>query len=74
VPCASIELPAGFAVNHDKSKIGSDNPADFCTKQQYLELFDKVHATTLSPSYSTPTWTSRPQNDFAVDFRLSATS
>lgn len=47
-PGASIELPAGFAEKHDKSQVGNDNPADFCSKQQYLDLFDKVHAASLA--------------------------
>jgi hypothetical protein len=44
VPGAAAELPAGFKEKHDKANAGSDNPQDFCTKQQYLELIDKVHA------------------------------
>ncbi|OYW13383.1 MAG: hypothetical protein B7Z55_16935 [Planctomycetales bacterium 12-60-4] len=46
-PGAGAELPAGFAEKHSKDKIGSDNPADFCTKQEYLDLAEKVHAATL---------------------------
>lgn len=46
VPSASIELPEGFAAKHSKEQVGNDNPADFCTKQQYLDLFEKVHAVT----------------------------
>ena len=48
VPGASIELPAGFAEKHDKSTSGSDNRADFYSKQEYLDLFEKVHAATLA--------------------------
>lgn len=44
---AGPELPAGFAEQHSKDKTGSNNPADFCTKQQYLELAEQVHAATL---------------------------
>ena len=47
-PDSAIELPAGFADQHSKSQTGNDNPADFCTKQEYLDLFEKVHAATLS--------------------------
>ena len=43
-PGAEPELPEGFADKHSKEQVGNDNPADFCTKQEYLDLFDKVHA------------------------------
>jgi len=43
VPGAAPQLPAGFAEKHDKSKQGSDNPSDFCTKQEYLDLIKQVH-------------------------------
>ncbi|QDU54872.1 DinB family protein [Aeoliella mucimassa] len=43
---AAPELPAGFAENHAKEKGTDDNPANFCTKQQYEELFENVHAAT----------------------------
>ncbi len=45
-PGAAAELPEGFAEKHSKETIGDDNPANFCTKQEYLDLFDKVHAAT----------------------------
>lgn len=41
-----MELPAGFAEKHSKATTGDDNPANFCTKQEYLELFEQVHAAT----------------------------
>ncbi len=41
---ASPELPEGFAEKHSKEQTGNDNAADFCTKQEYLDLFEKVHA------------------------------
>ncbi len=44
VPGAAPELPAGFKEKHSKENVTSDNPKDFCTKQQYLDLIDKVHA------------------------------
>jgi hypothetical protein len=44
VPGAGVELPAGFREKHDKANSASDNSQDFCTKQQYLDLIDKVHA------------------------------
>jgi hypothetical protein len=48
VPGASIKLPEGFDEKHSKEQIGNDNPKDFCTKQQYIDLFDKVHGATLA--------------------------
>jgi hypothetical protein len=45
---AAPELPAGFQEKHSKGNVASDNPADFLTKQQYLELTEKVHAATLA--------------------------
>jgi hypothetical protein len=41
-PGSAPELPAGFAEQHSKETAGSDDPAKFCTKQQYTELLDKV--------------------------------
>lgn len=41
-PGAAPELPAGFVENHSKENAGSDDPAQFCTKQQYSDLFAKV--------------------------------
>ena len=46
-PGSAPELPAGFAEKHTKANSGSDDPANFCTKQQYLDLTEKVHAATL---------------------------
>ena len=37
------QLPAGFEEKHSKENIGSDNPADFHTKQEYTDLASKVH-------------------------------
>ncbi|MGI9427415.1 MAG: DinB family protein, partial [Bythopirellula sp.] len=45
-PGAAAELPEGFADAHSKEAAGEDDPAKFCTKQEYLELFEKVHAAT----------------------------
>jgi hypothetical protein len=47
-PGTTVELPAGFAEKHTKEKTGDDNPANFCTKQQYLDEFEKVHAATFA--------------------------
>lgn len=38
------ELPAGFAEQHGKDRATADT--GFATKQQYLDLFDKVRAQT----------------------------
>lgn len=43
-PGSGIELPAGFAEKHAKEAIGIDDPTQFCTKQEYLDLYDKVRA------------------------------
>ena len=45
-PGKAAELPAGFAEKHDKDKTGSDDPSQFCTKQEYLDLFAKARAAT----------------------------
>ncbi len=47
-PGASAELPAGFAEKHSKETCCEDDPKKFCTKQEYLDLFDKVHAASLA--------------------------
>jgi uncharacterized damage-inducible protein DinB len=41
-----IQLPEGFAAKHTKEKLGDDNPANFYSKQEYLDLFEKVHQAT----------------------------
>jgi len=46
-PGAAAELPAGFAEKHSKETCGEDDASKFCTKQEYLDLFEKVHAATL---------------------------
>src|SRR5690349_3280811 len=43
-PGAGIKLPEGFAEKHSKETIADDNPAHFCKKQEYMDLFEKVHA------------------------------
>lgn len=47
-PGCAVELPAGFAEKHNKATTGDDNSANFCTKQEYLDLFEKVHAATFA--------------------------
>ena len=46
VPGAAPELPAGFAERHSKDKTGVDDPAQFATKAEYLELMTQVRGAT----------------------------
>lgn len=41
-------LPAGFGEKHSKATSGSDNPADFLTKAEYLALLDEQRRGTLA--------------------------
>lgn len=43
-PGKGIELPDGFADAHSKEVCNNDDPASFCGKATYVELFDKVRA------------------------------
>lgn len=45
-PGSAVDLPAGFAEKHSKETTDDNNPANFCTKQEYLNLFEKVHTAT----------------------------
>ena len=40
---AAPQLPDGFEAKHSKENSGSNNPADFLTKQEYIDLANKVH-------------------------------
>ncbi|MCA9057466.1 MAG: DinB family protein [Planctomycetaceae bacterium] len=42
-PGAAPTLPDGFEQNHSKENAGSDNAADFLSKQEYIDLAAKVH-------------------------------
>jgi hypothetical protein len=46
-PGSAPELPAGFAEQHDKDHTASDDPSQFCTKNEYLKLLDQVHAASM---------------------------
>lgn len=46
-PGSMPELPAGFAERHPRKGPYSDDPADFLTKDQYLELARTIRAATL---------------------------
>lgn len=41
-PDANVQLPDGFAKAHAKDQAGNDDAAAFCTKDEYLSLYDKV--------------------------------
>ncbi len=43
-PGTAPELPSGFAEKHAKDKCGVDDPSQFYTKAQYLELWGQVQA------------------------------
>jgi hypothetical protein len=47
-PGKSIALPEGFAEAHAKDKAGSENPADFYTKNQYVDLLEKNEQATMA--------------------------
>jgi hypothetical protein len=47
-PGTGIKMPDGFVERHSKDSKDDDDAAHFFTKQQYLDLFEKVHAATLS--------------------------
>jgi uncharacterized damage-inducible protein DinB len=48
VPDACVSLPEGFAEKHGKDQTENDNPADFYSKQEYLDLYKQVNAATLA--------------------------
>ncbi len=47
-PGQEIELPGGFADAHSKEACNNDDPADFCEKRTYVEMFDMVRAASLA--------------------------
>jgi hypothetical protein len=46
-PGQGAELPAGFAEAHAKANNGSNDPAQFRTKQEYIDLYRQVREQTL---------------------------
>jgi hypothetical protein len=46
-PGSAPELPAGFSKNHSRDNVKSDDPAQFLSRDRYLELTDEVHAASL---------------------------
>lgn len=47
-PDSMPALPEGFAEKHSKETASSDNPGDFCTKDEYLKYMDEQRAGTLA--------------------------
>ncbi len=47
-PGKGTPLPDGFAAQHSKEACGIDDPASFCTKQEYLDLLQKARTATLA--------------------------
>ncbi|GAB5406343.1 MAG: DinB family protein [Aureliella sp.] len=47
-PEAAVELPDGFVETHAKENAACDDAAQFCSKEEYLALFDKVREASLS--------------------------
>ena len=47
-PGSGIKLPEGFAEKHSKAQKDDDDPSHFYKKQEYMDLFEKVHAATLA--------------------------
>ena len=47
-PGAAAELPAGFKEQHSKETAGENSASKFLTKAEYLELFDKVQASSMA--------------------------
>ena len=43
-----VELPAGFDKQHNKETAAAQAPAGFRTKQEYLDLFDRVRNATMA--------------------------
>ncbi|MDG2380741.1 MAG: DinB family protein [Pirellulaceae bacterium] len=47
-PGKGAELPDGFAERHSKETCASDDAANFSTKQEYIDLYQKVRGSTLA--------------------------
>lgn len=45
---SALELPEGFADKHAKDATGSDDASQFCTKDEYLALYEKTRKNTLA--------------------------
>ena len=47
-PDSAAQLPEGFIEKHFKENANSDDAAHFCTKAEYLELFENVKTATFA--------------------------
>ncbi|QEG42419.1 DinB family protein [Roseimaritima ulvae] len=47
-PGSAATLPDGFDEQHSKDNANKDQPGDFCSKQEYLDLFTRVHAASMA--------------------------
>lgn len=47
-PDSMPALPEGFAEKHNKETASNDDPADFCTKEEYLSAMEEQRAGTLA--------------------------
>lgn len=48
------DLPSGFAEAHSKEAATSNDPKKFCTKDEYLSLFGRLHDATAKAIDATP--------------------
>jgi hypothetical protein len=47
-PGSMPDLPEGFVGKHSKETASSDDASAFCSKQEYLELFETIRSATLA--------------------------
>jgi hypothetical protein len=45
---SGMELPEGFADKHSKETTGNDDASQFCSKDEYMDLYSKTRANSLS--------------------------
>jgi carboxylesterase type B len=53
-PESACDLPFDFVAKHDKARASRSQPADFCTKEEYLDLMGKVREATLKALAQVP--------------------
>lgn len=53
-PDQEVSLPEGFAEKHAKDTVGVDDPAAFCSKDEYLQVFQQVRSATIEALGSLP--------------------
>ena len=49
-----FSVPAGFEASHTRETAGSDDPAKFCKKDEYVKLMDQARTAALAGVDSTP--------------------